>query len=732
MRGGEGFDWYYASAAERTAQVRSPITDGAGKPWVFRYKDIKSWWQNQHFDRPGGIESASPTAWVPQSKPFWLMEIGCPAVDKGANQPNVFIDPKSSESAFPYFSRGTRDDLIQRRYLRAFIEALDPASPGYIADANPVSSLNAARMVDLDRIHVYTWDARPYPVFPTHTGVWGDGENWRLGHWLNGRFGAAPLAETVDAVLDDYGFADYETGGLNGTVPGFVIDRVMSPRDALQPLELAYFFDSVESGGRIAFRHRGAAPPVLTLSEDDLVEERAGDPLMTLTRGQETELPASAKITYIASSGDYRQAIAEARRLTGASGRVSQAELPMVLDFEQASEVAESWLFEVWASRERATFKLPPSALAVEPGDVITIEKDDGARLIRVTEVSEHGVREIEGRAIDPEVYSGVIAPPRTVPAGAPVLAGQPLAVFLDLPLLRGDEPPEAGYVAALQTPWPGGVAVYGSPETTGYVLRAVASAPAVIGTTLDPLPMGPRAVIDRAARFRVELFGGELASVTRLQMLAGKNLAAVRNEAGEWEVFQFETAALVAPSTYELSGLLRGQAGTELAMRAPLAAGATFVILSGAIAQVSVTLNEIRLPLNWRYGPSSRDIGDASYGTAPHTFAACGLRPLAPVHVRGSRAGDDLAITWVRRTRIGGDNWDAAEVPLGEDSERYEVDILDGATVKRTLTATSPTVTYTAADQIADFGAVQSAVSVNVCQVGTVYGRGSGKAAVV
>ncbi len=660
------------------------------------------------------------------------MEIGCPAVDKGANQPNVFIDPKSSESAFPYFSRGTRDDLIQRRYLRAFIEAFDPASPGYVAEANPVSSLTGERMVDLDRIHVYTWDARPYPVFPTHTGVWGDGENWRLGHWLNGRFGAAPLAEAVEAVLDDYGFADYETGRLNGTVPGFVIDRVMSPRDALQPLELAYFFDSVESGGRIAFRHRGAAPPALTLSEDELVEERAGDPLMTLTRGQETELPASAKITYIASSGDYRQAVAEARRLAGASGRLAQAELPMVLDFERASEIAESWLFEAWASRERASFQLPPSALAIEPGDVVAIEKDGGQRLIRVTEVGEHGVREVEGRAIDPEVYGGVTAPPRAVPAAPPVLAGQPLLEFLDLPLLRGDEPAEAGYVAALQTPWPGGVALYGSPETTGYVLRAVAPAPAVVGTTLDPLPMGPRAVIDRAARLRVELFAGELASVTRLQMLAGKNLAAVSNEDGEWEVIQFETAALVAPSTYELAGLLRGQAGTELAMRAPLAAGATFVLLSSAVTQVNLTLNEIRLPLNWRYGPASRDIGDASYGTAQHTFAACGLRPLAPVHVRGSRSGDDVSITWVRRTRLGGDNWDAAEVPLGEDGERYEVDVLDGATVKRTLSATSPIVTYAAADQIADFGAVQSAVSVSVYQLGAVYGRGSARAAVV
>ncbi len=120
IAGGEGFDWFYASAADRSAQVRTPITDGAAsKPWVFRYKDLRAWWSNAHYDRPGGVESGTPTAWVPQSKPIWFTELGCPAIDRGTNQPNVFFDPKSSESFTPHFSRGWRDDAIQRAYLEA-------------------------------------------------------------------------------------------------------------------------------------------------------------------------------------------------------------------------------------------------------------------------------------------------------------------------------------------------------------------------------------------------------------------------------------------------------------------------------------------------------------------------------------------------------------------------------------------------------------------------------------
>ncbi|HRD78599.1 MAG TPA: glycoside hydrolase TIM-barrel-like domain-containing protein, partial [Hyphomicrobiaceae bacterium] len=193
LRGGEGFDWYYASPADRNAQVRTPITDGAGKPWVFRYKDLATWWQSQHFDRPGGSESGTPSSWVPQSKPVWLMEIGCPAVDKGPNQPNVFVDPKSAETALPYFSLGTRDDLAQRRYIQALVEGLDPSDAGYVAGANPTSSVYGGPMIPLDHVHAYAWDARPYPAFPDNAETWGDAANWRLGHWLNGRMSAVSL-----------------------------------------------------------------------------------------------------------------------------------------------------------------------------------------------------------------------------------------------------------------------------------------------------------------------------------------------------------------------------------------------------------------------------------------------------------------------------------------------------------------------------------------------------------
>ena len=725
VAGGEGYAWYYASASDRTNQIRTPITDGAGKPWVFRYKDLTSWWSNLHYHRPGGVEAASPTAWLPQMKPVWFMEAGCPAVDKGANQPNVFVDPKSAESALPHFSDGRRDDLMQRRYIAALIGAFDPASELAQPGLNPMSTVYGSRMVDLTRIHVYAWDARPFPAFPNDLATWDDGANWRLGHWLNGRLSAVPLAGVVTRLLEDFRFEQFDASALEGLLTGYAIDRIMSAREALQPLELAFFFDAVESGGGIGFRHRGVGTTAAQLVEDDLVaKEDAGS--LALVRGQESELPLAAKIAYVNASRDFQQAVAEARRLSTGSGRVSQADLPIVLEPEQADAIAESWLYEAWIARERATFTAPPSRLALEPGDVVSLATSTGGRLFRITGISDHGEREIEAIALDPQVYRAAGTSARSGVTGPYPVAGLPDVDLIDLPLLRGDEQPLAAYVAATQTPWPGAIAIYQSPENADFKLAGLAAAPATAGRLLQPLAAGPAGRLDHGARLQVKLDRGELASASRLTLLGGANLAAVRNAAGGWEVIQFETATLVAARTYELRGLLRAQAGTDAEMAVAMPAGSRFVLLDGAPATIDLASAEIGLPLTWRIGPADRDLGEDGYVTTTHAFRGLGLRPLSPVHLRARRSGADIALSWIRRTRIDGDRWDGTDVPLGEDAEAYEVDIVSGASVVRTIAASGPSATYTAAQQIADFGAAQSSVSVRVHQISAVWGRGS------
>src|ERR1043166_1985234 len=78
--------------------------------------------------------------------------------------------------------------------------------------------------------HLWTWDARPYPIFPAALEVWSDGANWDTGHWLTGRLGGAPLDALVGAILTDAGIDGFDADALGEGPDGYIIDRPMSPR----------------------------------------------------------------------------------------------------------------------------------------------------------------------------------------------------------------------------------------------------------------------------------------------------------------------------------------------------------------------------------------------------------------------------------------------------------------------------------------------------------------------
>ena len=193
---------------------------------------------------------------MPESKPIRFTEIGCPAVDRGPNQPNVFYDPKSAESFLPYFSRGWRDDAVQRRFLEAAL--------GYWAEPanNPISGVYSGRMITTAETAAWTWDARPYPAFPARSDVWTDADNWRLGHWLNGRLGSVSLGSLVRELCRRAGLPDsqIDVSALADVVHGYLITALESPRASIAPLARQFGFDAVESEGVIRFQPRDRRP----------------------------------------------------------------------------------------------------------------------------------------------------------------------------------------------------------------------------------------------------------------------------------------------------------------------------------------------------------------------------------------------------------------------------------------------------------------------------------------
>ncbi|ATQ56665.1 baseplate multidomain protein megatron [Paracoccus yeei] len=729
IAGGEGFDWFYASAADRSAQVRTPITDGAAaKPWVFRYKDLRAWWSNPHYNRPGGVESGTPTAWVPESKPIWFTELGCPAIDRGTNQPNVFFDPKSSESFTPHFSRGWRDDAIQRAYLEASYLWWGQGAN------NPTSSVYGGRMVHVPECAAWTWDARPYPFFPELTGTWTDGPNWRLGHWLTGRLGAVSLPALVRHLCLRAGLAEslIDVSGLWGAVEGYVIGALESPRASISTLARHFGFDAIETEGVIRFVMRGRAS-VATLTIDDLVASREGE-AFELTRGQETELPQALKWQVARADEDYDAALVEARRITVDTTRIASESFPMAIPPEEAERRCRRALMEAWIGRESATFRLPPSRLALDPADVIRLAHDGREVEFRLVSVADAEARGIEAVRQDRAAYDLPPGDPRPASLASPVVFGTPEVVMLDLPQISEDQPAHRPLIAAHASPWPGEIAVFRSASTDGFALLTTFGSRARIGTLAFDFFPGPTSRFDLGNALVVDLLSGTLESVTDVALFGGVNALAVEAAAGVWEIIQAGAAELIAPGRYRLTRLLRGQRGTEYAMGTPAPAGARVVVLDTALSSLPIAEADLGLPWNWRIGPAARAVSDASYAALGFAPSGRGLVPFAPVHAeqpwRTARNTGDLTIRWTRRSRaLVADAWEQVEVPLAEDLESYDVQILDGAAIKRTLTSSTTSVLYAAAQQTTDWGAPLGpgqTLAIRIFQLSNRLGRGT------
>ena len=732
IEGGEDYAWFYATPADRVAQVRTPIVDTAhGQHWIFRQKDIRSWWTNAHQSRPGGVAEASSTAWVPQSKPLRFTEFGCPAVDKGPNQPNVFYDPKSSESSLPYFSTGSKDDPVQRAYLEATLS--------YWRDHAPTSSVYGGPMLSTADMYAWAWDARPFPDFPGRTAVWHDTPDYELGHWLTGRLGEVPLKWIIAELCAAAGVAGVDTSALmspSTLVLGYATDALASPRDILAGLMDAHQFDARESGGQLQFFARGVVR-VTALSVQNLAVEGATDPGYSVTRAGDTDLPGALRLTFADPYRGYASASVEARRATGNSQNVAQLATAAVLDPAYASDTATSLLQQVWAGRETGTVKLPPSLLALDAGDAVTLAFDGVVLPFRITVTDTATYRSAQLVGFDPSLLR-VTSPPQPR-AGRPKLGGYgpPVIAFVPLPPVTGAEPDLwAPRIAAFASPWCG-IDVYRGNGGGGWDYAVTVEAPSVLGALTSPLFPGPVNRWDMGNTVSLRLFGGgQLLSLAEAQALAGAGALAIENAAlGVWEVLQYRDAALVGPGSYDLTKLLRGQIGTEGAMGDPVPAGARVVVLdANSLAVLPMSLDQVGLVQRLRYGPSVFPPSDPTYTEVDLAFPATGLRPLSVSQVAGTRAlpAQDVLFTWARRTRFAGDGWDVDAVPLNEEAELYDVEVTDGSgAVLRTVPSLpQPSWLYPAALQAADFGAPQPAYTVNVYQLSAVVGRGQGTTA--
>jgi hypothetical protein len=186
--------------------------------------------------------------------------------------------------------------------------------------------------------------------------------------------------------------------------------------------------------------------------------------------------------------------------------------------------------------------------------------------------------------------------------------------------------------------------------------------------------------------------------------------------------VLGFKDAELVSPGLYKLTSFMRGRQGTDHAV-GPAAASNRVVVLGERVIEKPVPAEWLGETLTLRAYAGPTDPTGQSFDVA---LSLAPVLPLAPVSLEAERAGmtDDVTLTWTRRSRAGG-SIGGGEPPLEHAPESYRVTIYDGVAPVRTTDVSAPSLTYTAAEQTADFGAPPSAFTFTVAQRSAVFGLG-------
>lgn len=380
-----------------------------------------------------------------------------------------------------------------------------------------------------------------------------------------------------------------------------------------------------------------------------------------------------------------------------------EVDLSGVDNFHQTRRIA-NWLLA--KNREGDWFNAlatGPQGLILEEGDVICASDDSGGLVNVVTRIEElrihpnHDVTIAQARRystlmFQDEVGADTIPVPTTLRYTQTV---DSIAFFIDSYPIRDADALVIGFYITVSRDlnvdgdWRGWAlyADYGD----GYLQIAQGDVPAIMGVADTTLAsVSDPSVFDRVNELDFTLqygafpgFDPSFTSVTETELLANprRNLFRVGNE-----YVQAATITNNGDMSYTLSILLRGRFGTNTT-ELTHSADEQVVYLNGA--EVLVPIDPVRLnqEYNYKVVTTNQDVADAT--AVPFTWTGGTAKPLPPSSVRGQRDNDgNLLILWNRATRTGAGMTSGTDVPLSEEQEKYEVEVYDGATVKRTMTA--------------------------------------------
>ena len=529
---------------------------------------------------------------------------------------------------------------------------------------------------------------------------------------------------------------DLDTSTLTAQIRGYRIANNSAIRAALEALQAPYPFDVIQDGYKVKFVKRGANS-VAVVAYDDMAataSASSSNPRITTSREMDAQLPRRIEVTYFDASREYDTGEQAAERLNSTGTGILKIEIPIVMTADEGAQCADMLLYLYHLERLDLEFVVPmcDPYNKLQPADPVTVVTPDATYFVRITSITQESDRtvKITARLADVALYS-----PTSVGAVSNVLSrpisltGPSLLTILDIPTISSDNEIPGLVLAGrgAYSGWRGGDVMRSDDGGVSWISQAWISAPgATAAVASNYLGVGPTNAMDVSSVLNVALLSGSISSVSELALFNGANHFAY-GEPGRWEIIAARTVALQSDGTYNLSNLLRGRFGTEWAMSTHVALDDVILLTPGSLNFAAQPISSIGSARQWTilgYGDSG-----AQQNSRTFTYAGENLECLSPVFVQAVQLSNgDWSIKWVRRTRIDGEWRDYVDAGLGETAENYAVEIYSSnayTTIKRTITATTQTATYTNSQQVADFGVSIRALYYRVFQASATVGNG-------
>ncbi len=576
---GEGYDYFYLDANNKTGKTN--YTDNR-----FAWKNIEEWWSKHHINPDGKM-----TKWQPKMKKIWFTEYGFPSVDGCANQPNTFIDQSSIDSKYPHYSQGNVDFYTQR-----------------IAIDGTLTKWHGSEMVE--KMFLWAWDARPYPYFPDLCSVWADCHNWQTGHWIQGKISLLGIDAVLADVLQKSGVDErnFDVSQLRWFLHGYVINQIQSARSIIQILQNAYFFDVIEQDYKLLFIHRGKEANI-HITIDDVVPDIRYNEEKLLNIERTVELAHKINVIYISRVFDYQIGIKYAQFPNSNSIDNGTMEVPLILEENQAQNIAEVMLYNSWQERNLYNFTLSIKYAWLSPSDIIKILDNKKEHILRITKIKLGSLSlQIEGVSYNSSIYKFSFPPTKiaTAKTNLPKHPSNTHIEILDLPYLyNGGENLVKFVVGGIESNWRGATIFMSENNGQSYKAMANVNQSSTYGFVVNRLGIGPVAVFDESSAIEVILNYGKLLNANHFSILNGANLALVGNE-----IIQFCNAESIGNNRYKLNKLLRGKFDTEKYISYHQA-GERFILLNELVTEIKINPSMIGRSLLFKAVTYGRSVDD-------------------------------------------------------------------------------------------------------------------------